>query len=280
MNVMMESLSVSSFLSSSELPLPLFDDNSDTNPVFHLWLLDEFIRLRGVPKAFQLAVAYTSIVGHMCKQWVETVSQNLTDYEAFKKAFLNTWWSTSRKSLVKCSLYHSKYNRNPNLTLSGHFLMYATMVSYLEPRPTDVEVIEAIRYHFPLGVQRAMLTNQLHTIKETLNLLKRVKVMEASEGFQKPHSQPQTHNHNISRPSSNPGMNSRMGQTQNYVRQIQYSRPRNRCNWNSRRNNYSREREREPSNVGSTHLNLNAPSFQGHQEQVQLTNPNNSRSEN
>jgi hypothetical protein len=68
------------------------------------------------------------------------------------------------------------------------------MASYLESRPTDVEIIEAIRYHFPIGVQRAMLTNQLRTIKETLDLLKKVEVMEASEGFEKPHSQPQTHN--------------------------------------------------------------------------------------
>jgi hypothetical protein len=56
------------------------------------------------------------------------------------------------------------------------------MASYL-PRPTDVEVIEAIRYHFPIGVQRAMLTNQLHTTDEVLDLLNRVEVMEASEGF-------------------------------------------------------------------------------------------------
>jgi hypothetical protein len=154
------------------------------------------------------------------------------------------------------------------------------MASYLEPRPTDVEVIEAIRYHFPLGVQRAMLTNQLHTIEEALDLLKRVEVMEASEGFQRPHSQPQTHNPNTSVAGSNPARNDRRGQTQNQVRQIQYSRPRNHCNWNSRRNTYSRGREREPSNVGSTHLNPNAPSFQGHQEQMQPTNPNSSRTVN
>jgi hypothetical protein len=95
-NAPIGALSVSSFLSSSELPLPLFDDNSDTKPVFHLRRLDEFIRLKGVLKAFQLAVAYRSIVGHMSKQWVKTVSRNLTDYEAFRKAFLNTWWSASR----------------------------------------------------------------------------------------------------------------------------------------------------------------------------------------
>jgi hypothetical protein len=58
MDVPVETSSVSSFLSSSDLPLPLFDDNTDTNPVFHLWRLDEFIRLKGVPKAYWLAVAY------------------------------------------------------------------------------------------------------------------------------------------------------------------------------------------------------------------------------
>jgi hypothetical protein len=151
----------------------------------------------------------------MSKQWVETVSRNLTDYEAFKRAFLNTWWSATRQSLVKCSLYQEKYNRNSNLSLSGYFLKYATIASYLEPRPTDVEIIEAIRYHFPIGAQRAMLTNQLRTIEETLDLLKRVEVIEASEGFQKPHSQPQTHNPNASRPSPQTGMNDTRVQTQN-----------------------------------------------------------------
>jgi hypothetical protein len=156
-NVPVESVSVSNFLSSSELPLPLFDDNSNTNPIFHLRRLDEFIRLKGVPKHFQLVVAYTSSVGHMSKQWAQTVRRNLTDYEALKKTFLKLWWSASRQNLVNCILYQGKYNRNSNLCLSGHFLMYATMASYLKPLPTDVEVFEAIIYHFPIAVQRAML---------------------------------------------------------------------------------------------------------------------------
>jgi hypothetical protein len=124
-----------------------------------------------------------------------------------------------------------------------------------------------------------MLTNQQHTIEETLDLLKGVEVMEASEGFKKSHSQ-STQNHNAARPGSNPAMNDRRGQTQKQVRQIQYSGPRNRSNWNSRCNKYISERERESSNIGSTYLNPNAPSFQGHQEQVQPRNSNNSRSEN
>jgi hypothetical protein len=165
MNVTPENATVSSFLSHSELPLPLYDASSDTNPVFHLRRLDEFMKIKSVPKAFQLTVAYRSIVGQMSEQRVETVSRNLPDYEAFKTSFLSTWWSASRQSLVKCSLYQGKYNRDSKLTWSGHFLKYATMASYLEARPTDVEVIEAIRYHFPSGVQLAMLYKALSCVQ-------------------------------------------------------------------------------------------------------------------
>jgi hypothetical protein len=44
---------VSSFLSSSELPLPLFDEAKNNNPVSHIRQLDEFMKFRGVPKALQ-----------------------------------------------------------------------------------------------------------------------------------------------------------------------------------------------------------------------------------
>jgi hypothetical protein len=46
-----EHIQMSSFLSTSDLPLRLFDDCSDTNSVFHLRRLDEFIRFKCVPKA-------------------------------------------------------------------------------------------------------------------------------------------------------------------------------------------------------------------------------------
>jgi hypothetical protein len=56
---------VSSFLNSSELPLPQFDEAKDNNPVYHIRQLDEFMKFRGVPKALQLTVAYRSMVGQM-----------------------------------------------------------------------------------------------------------------------------------------------------------------------------------------------------------------------
>jgi hypothetical protein len=271
-------VSVASFL-STELPLPLFDDNSDTNSVFHLRRLDEFINFRGVPKALQLAVACRSIFGQMSKQWVEAASRNLADYEAFKKAFLNTWWSLSRQGLARCSLYQAKYDRQSGLSLSGHFLKFATMASYLDPRPTDGEVIEAILYHFPLGVQRAILTTQLRTIEYTLDLLKRVEVMEAGERFHKPTNEPQTLHPNTSKQGTHPARGDNRGPTQDQIRQVQYSRSRNRYHDNRRRSNYNPDQGRESQGLGSSQLNPNVPPFTARQEQMQPTQHNN-RSEN
>jgi hypothetical protein len=150
------------------------------------------MKFKNVPPALQLAVACRSIVGQMSKQWIEAASRNLVDYPAFRTAFLNTWWSSSRQSLVRCSLYQAKYNRQANLSLSGHFLKYATMATYLDPRPSDSEILEALRYHFPIGVQRTLLTSQPRTLEETLDLLKRVEMMESDGGFQRSQNSPHT----------------------------------------------------------------------------------------
>jgi hypothetical protein len=44
------------------------------------------------------------------------------------------------------------------------------MASYLDPKPSDIEIIEAIRYHFPISLQRAMVSMRLTSIGEALDL--------------------------------------------------------------------------------------------------------------
>jgi hypothetical protein len=76
-----------SYLSNSDFTLPLFDEHSDVNPVFHLRQLEEFMKLKDMPKACQLAVAYRSLAGNLSHQWAETVRCQLCDYESFRKEF-------------------------------------------------------------------------------------------------------------------------------------------------------------------------------------------------
>jgi hypothetical protein len=82
-----------------------------------------------------------------------------------------------------CKLYQDKYTKHSNLSLSAYFLKYATLASYLDPKLTEVEIIEALGFHYPFEVQRAILNIQTKTISETLEVLKRIKLIEAQAQY-------------------------------------------------------------------------------------------------
>jgi hypothetical protein len=197
------------------------------------------------------------MVGQMCKQWAETASGNLKDYSGFRREFLKVWWS-SRQSLVKCRLYQGRYNRNSGLSISAYFLQQATTASYLEPKLSDIEIVEAMRFHYPIQIQRAMLSNQVTSIGEALDLLKRIEVMEANEGFKQPYYQAPQTNLNARRQNQTSPQVQR-AQPQNLVRQIQVRSPRRNNNRNWRWN--QNHEERQPR------LNPNAPTFQSDPQQ-------------
>ncbi|PNF36021.1 hypothetical protein B7P43_G18443, partial [Cryptotermes secundus] len=142
---------------------------------------EEFLQFRGIPPQHWLIVAKRSITGSVSKQWLEAISSKLASYEQFKSEFLGTWWSPAQQGLVKCKLYQSRYEKGGGLTLSAHLLKFATMASYLEPRLTDQEIIEAIRSHYPLKIQELLVSTKLNTVAEFLEVLKRLELMEERE---------------------------------------------------------------------------------------------------
>ncbi|PNF16798.1 hypothetical protein B7P43_G18328 [Cryptotermes secundus] len=268
-------------INKRNFPLPLFDESSDVNPVYHLKQLDEFMKLKGISKSCQLAVAYRSLTGSLSRQWAETISHQLSDYESFRKEFLSVFWSASQQSLVKCSLYQGKYNRQSNLSLSGHFLKYATMASYLDPKPTASEIIEALRDHFPISVQRAMLSTQLRSIGEALDLLKRVEIIESQENYHNKYQDPKaSHGYNPNR--SGPAQQTRdRNRGRGQVRHIQYHGHHSQNNsFRGHRNFYNTEQESELRTGGSPILNPQATSFNPHSENRREASPRGNASNN
>jgi hypothetical protein len=184
---------IGNHLSNNDFSLPLFNENT-VNPMFRLTQLDNYINLSNLSDEQKLTLAYKSMNSEKSTQWVETIINQVRDYESFKREFLNTWWSTSQQSLVKCSLYQDRYDKRSNMSLSAHFLKYATIATYLQPKLSEVEIVEAIRFHYPLHIQRVLLTEQSKNISETLNLLKRIEVMEkhdsiSEQGMRNSHQQ-------------------------------------------------------------------------------------------
>jgi hypothetical protein len=236
----------SNYLNHVDLPLPTFNDRIGTNPKFFIRQLDEYMNLRNVPKNVQLAIAYRSIVGTLGKQWIETIAHKLSNYEAFRQAFINHWWSLSQQSMARCSLYQDKFNKRSGLTMSAHFLKHATLTAYLEPRLPDREIIQAIQNHFPINVQRIMISAQLTTTEEALDLLKKIEVMEGNEFSHQSNPAPQyqapnSENRNQYRPDQD--------WRRNNVRNMQFAHDQRRePGWRERQNGNGRNAWREQSN--------------------------------
>jgi hypothetical protein len=165
--------------SNIEVNLPLYDEVTGTNPMFHLKQLEQYFDLKQIPSSHQLVIACKSIVVGSTRQWLEAISDTFQNYEQFKEAFTSTWWSHSRQSfLEKCKLYQDKFNPNAGISFSAHFIKYAKTAAYLEPKPTETEVIEAIRYHFPIRIQRILLCTKLDSIGEAVEFLKGLEMLE------------------------------------------------------------------------------------------------------
>ncbi|KDR13224.1 hypothetical protein L798_13016 [Zootermopsis nevadensis] len=133
----------------------MFEDRDKINAIYHLNQLEEFMKLKGVPESLQLAIAFKSISDPVAKQWMSAVSHTLNYYEQFKVAFTKTFWSKMTQSRVKCSIYQDKYEKQSNLSMSGHLIEYAVLASYLGM--SDAEFIDAIKLHYPVNIQRCLV---------------------------------------------------------------------------------------------------------------------------
>jgi hypothetical protein len=243
-----ESVKFIANLGSTEFALPSFDESKGMNPVAHIRQLEEFFQFRGIPQRLWLIVAKKSVVGSVSKQWLEATNTKFINYEQFKSEFLSTWWSAAQQGLVKCKLYQSKYDKSAGLSLSAHFLKYATMASYLEPKLNDSEVIEALRCHYPPEIQKLLVSTKLNTVAEVLEVLKRLELMEernlAFDTSPRSNSGQQRNQQNRNGDPRYEGANN--------VRQVRRYIPRDTENWRSNRGqnsyrgrNYNNERERQ-----------------------------------
>jgi hypothetical protein len=175
----------------------------------------------------------------MSRQWLEATSSRFNNYEQFKKEFLATWWSAAQQGLTKCNLYQSKFNPSEGLSLSAHFLKHVTAASYLEPKLSDEETIEAIRCHYSPEIQKLLVTTKLNTIAEALEVLKRLEMLEERttvRGNKFPHHKPNNSNYRNQ-------AHFEEARRHSPVRQTQRGNSRNRGGWNHNPR-YNRERDR------------------------------------
>jgi hypothetical protein len=128
------------------------------------------------------------------------------------------------------------------MSLSAHFLKYATMATYLQPKLSEVEIIEAIRFHYPdMHIQKVLLS-----VQSKNNLLERIEVMENHESYLR--------TANMKKTPTLEGSNSKLNQ-----RRVQ-RQPNQRNDYDQsiqKRNYYLSESETQPKNTRTISIKSN-----------------------
>jgi len=143
---------------ASEMTRPAFyGSNRDIHPVDFLHRLDEYFAIK------QLYVGEKIIVVGDCLKsaalsWFSTIRFQLSDYDDFRKAFIDEYWSREIQIQVwsQC-LSITQIPQNTNFR--EHFATWATKLRHLEvPYLSEQEIVKHIAKHYP-GYLRAILVS-------------------------------------------------------------------------------------------------------------------------
>lgn len=169
--------SVTSFIAPSDLTVPCFYDGSKVNTVFHQRQLDDCVKSDCMPH--QAGIADRFIADPLAVEWVSAFVRSIYDYAQFRAAFRRNFWSTSKQSAVKCSTYRNKYHRGSNVSMSERFLKYVEPANCLEPKISDVELINEVKFRFPVPGRNGLACAQLSFVQVALELLQRREFIQA-----------------------------------------------------------------------------------------------------
>jgi len=241
----------------SEMTRPSFyGNNRDMHPVDFLHRLDEYFAIKQLYTGEKIIV-----VGDCLKatalNWFSTIRFQLRDYDDFRKAFIDEYWSREIQIQVwsQClGITHIPQNTN----FREHFATWATKLRHLEvPHLSEPEIVKHIAKHYP-GYLRAILVSMPER-----TILSAMKVL-GEEGQSQPrkddnrHQQQNNNQHENNRPNN--------GQEGTTTNNNWNQRPHNRTNnyqqnnrWNNRQNNQSTPRENQQINQVTTNTENDEP---------------------
>jgi len=141
---------------NTEISRPvLFGNSRDVHPKDFLYRLDEYFAIKQSYIGEKII-----IVGDCLKaagfSWFSTIRFQLTNYDNFKKVFIDESWS--RKIQIQVWSQCLSIKQVPtNTDYREHFATWATKLRHLEvPRLSEHEIVKHIAKHYP-GFLRAIL---------------------------------------------------------------------------------------------------------------------------
>lgn len=135
------------------IKVPKFSDN--INPLEFLNDLEKYFRFKNVRPEHQLVVIESLIDGRV-KLWYEIVKDTLFDFNSFKSAFKNEFYSIPVRVKFKSQWMSRKYNKTTDGTMQTFFYKQLREARYFDPPLTPYEINYSIMQQFPPSTRVAL----------------------------------------------------------------------------------------------------------------------------
>jgi len=177
----------------NELTLPTFHDSSNQIALNFLRDLDEYYRIKNVPEPLKLPLAMRAVTDPTTKSWFRTVYGELHDYGHFKTLFTKFLWNSPTQSRIRCSIYQDTFTMQNGESMTSHYLRYANLAANLQPAMSEEDLVGALTSHYPIVVQRSLISGNVKTTQDAINLLGKLDALDARDDYRNPRQNSETY---------------------------------------------------------------------------------------
>ncbi|XP_044764496.1 uncharacterized protein LOC123321055 [Coccinella septempunctata] len=138
--------------------LPVFDDTGTLHPMEFLEVLEYAMISENIPFETFKFIIRNQFRG-AASLWSQAFLHTFADFESFKVAFKDQFWSETKQVQVKIDL-QSRCYREGQSSLVNYFMKNVAMARYLNPPYSESLLIKTIARHFPPNISATLMGAQ------------------------------------------------------------------------------------------------------------------------
>lgn len=151
----------------------------DVHPVTFLEDLTSY--LKKIPAQGKELDIVQECLTDQARNWARIYKDRWTDYEDFKRDFLETYWSEVEQNKVRRDIVSNRWDKNKCPTMLSHFLKLAGQINLLTFTIPERQLVSDIMRHYPKNVQQLWALSRNETILAATEFLRQMDNINASE---------------------------------------------------------------------------------------------------
>jgi hypothetical protein len=92
--------------------------------------------------------------------------------------FFKFLWNSPTQSRIRCSIYQNKFTRQDGESMTSHYFRHANLAANLQPAMSEEDLTGDLTSHYPIAIQRSLISGHVKTTPYVINLLGKPDALE------------------------------------------------------------------------------------------------------